>query len=64
VAVDFNQTGDDSGTLQINGVSGNILRQNLAENTVLHFKGTGMELEIGGENAGICKEHDQVSFVY
>jgi len=63
VAVDFDQTGDDSGAAQIDGVSGDIFRQNFTENAVLHFEGAGMELEIGGENAGIGIEHDHISFI-
>ena len=64
VAVDFDQTGDHGGTLQVNGIGGNSFGQNFAENAVLYFKSAGVEGEIGGENAGIFIEHNPVSFIY
>ena len=40
----------------------NLFAVNFAENTILDFKGTGVELKIGGENASVFIEHNQVSF--
>ena len=63
VAVNLNEAGDHGSALQIDGICGNGLRQNRAEQAVLHLKGTGMELKIGTENAGIFIEHRAYSFI-
>ena len=60
MAVDFHQTGDHSGTLQVDGIGGNILGQDSAELAVDYLKGTGMELKIGTENTGVCIEHKEI----
>ena len=58
VAVDVHQAGNHGGALKIYSVLGDGFRQNRAENTVPNFKGTHMELEIGGKDAGIFVKHD------
>ena len=63
VAVDFDEAGDDGGTLQVDGIGRNLAGQNRAEQAVLHLKGTGMEPEIGTENAGVFIEHRAYSFI-
>ena len=62
VAVDFDEAGDDGGTLQVDGIGRDSLRQNRAEQAVLHLKGAGMKLKIGTENAGVFIEHRAYSF--
>ena len=57
MAVNFYQAGNNGGTVQINGISGNIFGQDFAEQAVLNFKSAHMELEIRGKNSGIFIEH-------
>ena len=62
VAMDFHQTGDDGGTLQIDGIIRYVFRENGPKQAVFHLKSAGMKLKIGGENAGIFVEHNRISF--
>ena len=57
MAVDLDQAGDDGGAIQVDGIFGDIFGQNGTELAVHHFKGTGVELEITGENSRVFVEH-------